>query len=64
MTEIRTPRTTLFDPATVDPPKCKACGSTRKNLCRHDADLEHGAVVGKRPRSCLNSAQNRDGVPF
>lgn len=38
-------------------PKCTR-GCKHKNLCEHDGDLEHGTLLaGKRPRSCLNSAQ-------
>ena len=48
---------TLFDPATTAPPKCKACGATAKNVCVHDADLEHGLITNtrRRPKSCLNA---------
>ena len=49
------PPQTLFEPADVEPPKCRACGATRKNLCEHDADLEHGlvSVTRRRPKTCL-----------
>lgn len=48
----------LFD---IDDRRCKACGTTKRNLCRHDADLEHGLAnrTRKRPRSCLNHGDSR-----
>lgn len=47
----------LFDPKTVEPPVCKSCGTGKKNLCRHDADLEQGLISRsrRRPRTCLNA---------
>lgn len=37
--------------------KCTSCGSVRKNLCGHDADIAEGFISAtrKRPRGCLNS---------
>ena len=43
----------LFDPQTTVPPRCTACDTTRKNLCRWAADREHGSLPGKQPRTCL-----------
>jgi hypothetical protein len=55
---------TLFDPATTIPPKC-SCGTTRKNLCAHDASVAHGLIPASsnRPRSCLN-AHDPAAAPF
>lgn len=49
------PPATLFEPSSVEPPKCRACGATAKTDCEHDADLEHGliSVTRRRPRSCV-----------
>lgn len=46
----------LFDPATTDQPRCDHCNTTRRNLCKHDADLEQGlvSITRRRPRTCLN----------
>lgn len=57
----------LFDPRTTEKPKCTSCGATVKNLCRHDADLEHGLIsrTRKRPKACLNSYDpNTARIPF
>lgn len=53
----------LFDPVTTVPKRCKACDTTRKNLCRYDADREAGMPQGRRPRSCLNTAQT-NVIPY
>lgn len=52
----------LFEPPKV----CPSCRTTRVNLCRHDADVRHMAIEtgAARPKGCLNSAQNRDGIPY
>lgn len=58
---------TLFPVADTQPPRCKACNATRKNLCRHDADLEHGLISAtkRRPKSCLNAWDpNTAPIPF
>ncbi len=59
------PQPQLFDPATVERPRCRACGARAKNLCRHDADIEHGTIVAsaRRPKSCLNQYDPRT-APF
>jgi hypothetical protein len=46
----------LFDPATTKLPLCGHCNTTRKNLCRHDADVQHGLIQAsaRRPKACLN----------
>lgn len=56
----------LFDARTTQPPKCPACGTTRVNLCEHEAAIAHGLkdALSSRPRGCLRSAQNRDGIPY
>lgn len=47
----------LFDPRTLEQPRCEHCGTDRKNLCRHDYELDQGLVsrTRKRPKTCLNS---------
>lgn len=55
----------LFDP----PGRCAARGceaGDRKNLCWHDWRISNGEIdaLATRPRGCLNSAQNRDGIPY
>ena len=55
----------LFDAATTTPPTCKACGTTRRNLCRWAADREHTEMPGKQPRSCLLRYDPAKGrIPF
>lgn len=56
----------LFHEATTRTPLCPSCRTTRKNLCRHDADVRHEAIprTATRPKGCLNHPQNRDGVPY
>jgi hypothetical protein len=58
----------LFNVESTRPPRCK-CGSTRKNLCKHDADLaygrENGLVVTRRPSTCLNRYDQKNAeIPF
>jgi hypothetical protein len=54
----------LFD-VTITVPKRCTCGTTKKNLCVYDADLEHGQTAPRRrPRTCLNHPQNREGIPY
>lgn len=51
----------LFDAKATAPPKCRSCGTTRKNLCRWEADREHyPAAAGRRPKSCLNAPAEYD----
>lgn len=44
---------TLPAPLFPEPPKCKACGTTAKNLCKWAADRHHHGIDEKQPRSCL-----------
>jgi hypothetical protein len=55
----------LFDPDTTVARLCPSCRTTRKNLCRHDADVRHEAIPAsaKRPRGCLN-AHDPTTAPF
>lgn len=56
----------LFAPASVEPTKC-TCGTTRKNLCAFDADLEHQRIsrYANRPRTCLNAWNPRTApIPY
>ena len=52
----------LFDPKTTTPAKCKVCGTTRRNLCKHDADIAEGYItrLTRRPKSCLNQTPAYD----
>ena len=54
----------LFDPATVEPKKC-SCGTTKRNLCRWQADREHSGLAGKQPRTCLLRYNPAEGtIPY
>lgn len=52
------------DPPSCTHPRCPA--GTRKNLCHHDAQIAHGLVdaLTARPKGCINTAQNRDDIPY
>ncbi len=56
----------LFDPRTTQRPICESCQTTRKNLCRHDADISAGLKDphSRRPKTCLNSAQLTANQPL
>ena len=54
----------LFNAEQTQPKKCVR-GCKHKNLCDHDANIAHGMLAGKRPRTCLNSYDPKEGViPF
>jgi len=58
----------LFSVESTGPLRCK-CGSTHKNLCKHDADLaynrDNGLVVTRRPSTCLNRYDQKNAkIPF
>lgn len=45
----------LFDPRTTIAPKCGHCGTTAKNACVHDADIDNGIrdPYARRPKTCI-----------
>lgn len=47
----------LFEPRECEPKRCplKACGASRRNLCKHDADNRDvpPAERPRRPRGCI-----------
>lgn len=57
----------LFNPKETLPVKCASCGTTRKALCLHDANVAHGLApkTTLRPRGCLNRHDPAKGeIPF
>lgn len=54
-------QTSLFD----SPAVCPHCHTTRRNLCAHLADIEHGVIraTAPRPKGCL-TAPNPATDPF
>lgn len=56
---------TLFDPKKTEKPVCPSCGTTAKNLCKHDADVRHDLTLAssRRPRGCL-AAYDPHTAPF
>lgn len=46
--------------------RCTACRALNPKDCRWAHDIRHDAIPwgAPRPKGCLASAQNRDGVPY
>ena len=69
MTPDHGTRTTLFDPATTEPRRCTwpSCRTERPNLCRFEADREHGLIPFsvRRPKGCLKEYDPKTAsIPF
>lgn len=47
------------------PAVCPDCFTTRRNLCRWEADRSEGQPLSRRPKGCLTAPQpSTDPIPY